>query len=360
MKHLAGPSVPSELSLYESKFGKGARIIWTVGTILSLSAGAIGGQFVFGPSIAAMTTRSVISRVCAIHRGDHPPQAAYPRAEDQGDGRGPAKELSGGARWPAAAVPARDCTGALIRSIYLGGSGAGRRDRATTVRYPPAVEQEDAYNLVKFYTLERSLVYSILAATFTEKLEFPFLPDETEHLIISLSERRSVLLIGRRNWQDDDSRAAHVAQVRGASAIMLYSSSPSSAKAGDVKAACGSEGAAGPPSSEPAPEPPARSRDASTAEYPQLRQMFVGESNPARVCQVAKSLQSGFVASLVAAGSDGCESAGERKPPAGVRLAVARMWTWWRTRGCGAVGSQGAQLAFFCAPTTGCACWTAP
>ena len=36
-----------------------------------------------------------------------------------------------------------------------------------------------------------------MAATFTEKLEFPFLPDEAEHLIISLTERRSVLLIGR-------------------------------------------------------------------------------------------------------------------------------------------------------------------
>eukprot|EP00966_Prymnesium_polylepis_P175472 4060673-Prymnesium_polylepis.1 len=34
-------------------------------------------------------------------------------------------------------------------------------------------------------------------AAFTEKLEFPFLPDEAEHLIISLTERRSVLLIGR-------------------------------------------------------------------------------------------------------------------------------------------------------------------
>ena len=65
------------------------------------------------------------------------------------------------------------------------------------MRYPPAVEQEDAYNLVKFYTLERSLVWSILAATFTEKLEFPFLPDEAEHLIISLAEHRSSLLIGR-------------------------------------------------------------------------------------------------------------------------------------------------------------------
>ena len=53
----------------------------------------------------------------------------------------------------------------------------------------PSLPQEDAFNLVKFYTLERSLVYSILSATFTEKLEFPFLPDETEHLIISLSER---------------------------------------------------------------------------------------------------------------------------------------------------------------------------
>ena len=57
--------------------------------------------------------------------------------------------------------------------------------------------QEDAFNLVKFYSLDRSLVYSILAAAFTEKLEFPFLPDEAEHLIISLTERRSVLLIGR-------------------------------------------------------------------------------------------------------------------------------------------------------------------
>ena len=70
-----------------------------------------------------------------------------------------------------------------------GGGGPGPE---LTVRYPPAVEQEDAFNLVKFYTLERSLVWSILAA-FTEKLEFPFLPDETEHLIISLSEQRSVL-----------------------------------------------------------------------------------------------------------------------------------------------------------------------
>ena len=61
----------------------------------------------------------------------------------------------------------------------------------------PWTLQDDAYNLVKFYTLERSLVWSILAATFTEKLEFPFLPDETEHLIITLAERRSVLLIGR-------------------------------------------------------------------------------------------------------------------------------------------------------------------
>lgn len=51
--------------------------------------------------------------------------------------------------------------------------------------------------MVKFYTLERSLVWSILAATFTEKLEFPFLPDEAEHLIISLAEHRSILLIGR-------------------------------------------------------------------------------------------------------------------------------------------------------------------
>ena len=69
------------------------------------------------------------------------------------------------------------------------GNGAGDSAKAAAeaeewqheTRYPPAVEQEDAYNLVKFYSLDRSLVYSILAAAFTEKLEFPFLPDEAEH-----------------------------------------------------------------------------------------------------------------------------------------------------------------------------------
>ena len=40
-------------------------------------------------------------------------------------------------------------------------------------------------------------VRSLLTHTFTEKLEFPFLPDEVEHLIISMSEKTSVLLIGR-------------------------------------------------------------------------------------------------------------------------------------------------------------------
>jgi hypothetical protein len=102
-----------------------------------------------------------------------------------------------------------------------------------TTRYPPAVDQEDAYNLVKFYTLERSLVWSIMAATFTEKLEFPFLPDEAEHLIISLTERRCAIHLCHDttfviphplvqvcaayrtlgHWQDDHSGAAHVAQV---------------------------------------------------------------------------------------------------------------------------------------------------
>lgn len=38
---------------------------------------------------------------------------------------------------------------------------------------------------------------AILSQTFSEKLEFPFLPDEAEHLIISLTESRSILLVGR-------------------------------------------------------------------------------------------------------------------------------------------------------------------
>ena len=76
-----------------------------------------------------------------------------------------------------------------------GGEGEDGVERLT--RYPPAVEQEDASNLVKFYALDRSLAVSILRATISEKLEYPFVPDETEHLIIALTERRSVLPIGR-------------------------------------------------------------------------------------------------------------------------------------------------------------------
>ena len=134
--------------------------------------------------------------------------------EKWGTVAGVAKSLAEGAPPPSPSIPSPSA------------APEKEGDEQLTVRYPPAVEQEDAYNLVKFYTLERSLIYSILAATFTEKLEFPFLPDESasalhrtgapasahapihpacatydhfaaEHLIISLSERRSVLLIGR-------------------------------------------------------------------------------------------------------------------------------------------------------------------
>ena len=38
---------------------------------------------------------------------------------------------------------------------------------------------------------------AVLTQTFSEKLAFPFLPDEAEHLIISMSEHRSILLVGR-------------------------------------------------------------------------------------------------------------------------------------------------------------------
>ena len=87
--------------------------------------------------------------------------------EKWGTVAGVAKSLAEGAPPPSPSIP----------SPSAGPEKEG--DEQLTVRYPPAVEQEDAYNLVKFYTLERSLIYSILAATFTEKLEFPFLPDES-------------------------------------------------------------------------------------------------------------------------------------------------------------------------------------
>ena len=71
----------------------------------------------------------------------------------------------------------------LELAAALGESGNGSdvpelAEEKEHVRYPPAIAQEGAFNLVKFYGLERSLVHAVLSETFSEKLEFPFLPDE--------------------------------------------------------------------------------------------------------------------------------------------------------------------------------------
>ena len=103
--------------------------------------------------------------------------------------------VRGARRREAVRVARREDAAAADGGGGDGGDGEDGVERLT--RYPPAVEQEDAFNLVKFYALDRSLAVSILRATISEKLEYPFVPDETEHLVISLAERRSVLLIGR-------------------------------------------------------------------------------------------------------------------------------------------------------------------
>ena len=179
--------VPSGLSLYEIKVSHAGRVIWSVGIDFVPLVGAyqqtirVWAVHMYDHDAAQVSIR----RVCAIHsRGltsvikrhlrtrtsnrvhrvagtnlvipktyETPPEGTTPleMLEMQLDaGNAPADA-------PAAAP-------AVLPALAEG-------EWAHETRCPPAVEQEDAYNLVKFYNLDRSLVHNILAATFTEKLE---------------------------------------------------------------------------------------------------------------------------------------------------------------------------------------------
>ena len=65
----SGQSIPSELSLYESKFGKGARIIWTVGIDFVPMVGLYQQTIrVWAVDRSHDDAQRSIQRVCAIHR----------------------------------------------------------------------------------------------------------------------------------------------------------------------------------------------------------------------------------------------------------------------------------------------------
>ena len=349
VKHLT-EGVPSGLSLYEYKVSKAGRIIWSVGIDFVPLVGAYQQTIrVWAVHMHDHDAAQVsIRRVCAIHaRGltslirrqlrtrvhrvagtalvipktyESPPEgtATLDELERRLDAVTPAAAAAAAAAagTPAAAAAARD---------------AEEGEWAHETRYPPAVEQEDAYNLVKFYTLDRALVYNILTATFTEKLEFPFVPDETEHLIINLADTRSILLIGRsgtgkttivvqRMWlryrvnfelRSQELLVVQRAEADAEAAAEEETASPEPAPLCGTSTAAGSSDAAGgaaqstaassestdPP--EPAATVPAESRPASYS----LHQLFV-TANPILRLSVArsfKSLQTGFVAASRAA-----------------------------------------------------------
>jgi len=210
VKHLSGSGIPKHLSLYESKFSKGSRIIWSVGIdfipLVRLYQQTIR---VWAVDLSHDVAQRSIERVCAIHRRGL--SSVISRKLRARVHRVAGSELVLPKSYEVAPegvisiseaeeqLSARSRGGDEGQSSPLDDASAPEFENGEEYvrRFPPAVEQEDAYNLVKFYSLDRSLIYNIVAATFSDKLEFPFLPDEVEHLIISLSERRSVLLIGR-------------------------------------------------------------------------------------------------------------------------------------------------------------------
>jgi hypothetical protein len=216
VSHVAG----ARLSLYESKFLKGARIIWEVGID-------------FAPKVK-MYTQTI--RVWAVERTHDGAAKAityvanvYRRGLESVT-KSTLRPTTGGNRKELQAPRVHRAHGSeLTLPVYyqrlpenliyvplesletleqLEAEAAAaegsesdpddaERAQREQIRYPPAVAQEGAFNLVKFYGLERSLVRAVLSQTFTEKLEFPFLPDEAEHLIIAMSEHKSILLVGR-------------------------------------------------------------------------------------------------------------------------------------------------------------------
>ena len=376
VKHLSGQTIPSELSLYESKFGKGARIIWTVGIDFVPMVGLYSQTIrVWAVDRSHDDAQRSIERVCKIHRRgltsvlnrklksrvqrvkgtDVVLPKTYQVAPDGAVSLAQLEQrFEGGAAGSIAGVAAGSVALAEAGGVAcsgVGGSASGGAEEHT-VRYPPAVEQEDAFNLVKFYTLERSLVWSILAATFTEKLEFPFLPDEAEHLIISLTERRSILLIGRsgtgkttivvqRMWLQFRTR------IEALQALQYDADAPSArdkAAGGDGAGASGGEAAPVAEAEKPASErgvgvpaassavsvDAAASVDAASSDAAasmHLHQLFV-TANPILRTSVAKSfkaLQSGFVESMREAAREGC--APESAHAAAAALATTAVTT---------------------------------
>ena len=69
VKHLAGESIPAALSLYEYKFSKGARIVWSVGIDFVPYIGLYQQTIrVWSVDRTHDAAQRSIDRVCAIHR----------------------------------------------------------------------------------------------------------------------------------------------------------------------------------------------------------------------------------------------------------------------------------------------------
>ena len=176
VKHLTS-GVPQELSLYEAKFGKGARIIWTIGIDFIPLVGLYQQTIrVWAVDRSHDDAQRSIQRVCSIHRRGlssvinrklrsrvqriRGTNVVLPKSYQVApDGEQSLAQLergydstSGAPSTVGAVLSAAEHSAALS----AGADDAAEGTEQTTVRYPPAVEQEDAYNLVKFYTLERS------------------------------------------------------------------------------------------------------------------------------------------------------------------------------------------------------------
>ena len=164
MKHLT-EGVPDNLSLYEIKFSKGARIVWTIGVDFVPSVGMYSQTIrVWAVHRRHDDAAKSIRRVCAIHaRGRHSVISRKLRTSVRAH-RVAGTEHVLPKRYDVApdevAAPEFEeleaALGETTAAADGGDGGEGEEDGVERLtRYPPAVEQEDAFNLVKFYALDR-------------------------------------------------------------------------------------------------------------------------------------------------------------------------------------------------------------